>query len=883
MKLIVAILLFSTMSLGSSAHDDLQVSPDSLLNRLEYQTTIYPQEKIHLHTDKSVYVAGEKIWIRAYLTDAMYHLEALSMSRYIYIDLVDPIGAVISSLKLCRNEKGLFYGDMFLDLNLSQGNYRLLAYTNYMLNKPDYLFTKEISIYDVRSYKIDVEAKFDFNRRESFDVKFLFQDIMKSTEIDVDDIEVKFNESDFKELGRKSSSVNFRYNKNETNILNVKFKYQDRLYSKYIKVPEDHDFDVTFYPEGGYIISGRPCRVSFKSLRSDGFSEKINLVLYDEDDNSVTSTHSFHAGLGQFLFTPRPGVSYYVICENESGMQKRFDIPLSHDDAISLVVYKRSDEYSLFINSPDTFEKRDDYLLLLHFGGFPIYCDQIGMNMHMKIKSSEIPTGIIQALLLDNELNPVSERLFFNKNNENSYMTEINLDKALYDPRSRISVSLDFLKESAKYPLDGFLSVSVTDDGDVEPDTLYSLPSSLLLTSEIRGHIEDPAYFLRDNILSERVLDILMTTHGWRRYDIPSLLRGRYESPEMEVEQGDVVSGKVISLIRRTPISGSPISAFSLNSGFLTKVETDSAGRFEFSGFESPDSTNMIVQAMTPKGKNTVELLIDDTKKSKIDAKSYAPPLRSDYVGSTLLDYVEKSEKKYISEYGEESILLNQAVITAMKPINSGIYSSTQAMVYPSYSSKEIEDQNITDMASLLSRFPSVFIQDGVLYFRIVASSTLSAGLIPAVVIIDDVMHEQFDILHGIAVHEIESIAINKFGFGLGMRGGGGAVIITLKKGSLSIMKNDRPNIKKLTVRGYDVPSEFYSPKYETRAQIESPAPDLRTTLFWRADVKVNEGLGSFEFYSADKPSTYTIIVEGIGSKGELIRAQKQIKVEYKN
>ena len=47
---------------------------EQLEENLTAQLETWPQEKIHLHTDRDFYVSGEKIWFKAYLTDAHSHL-----------------------------------------------------------------------------------------------------------------------------------------------------------------------------------------------------------------------------------------------------------------------------------------------------------------------------------------------------------------------------------------------------------------------------------------------------------------------------------------------------------------------------------------------------------------------------------------------------------------------------------------------------------------------------------------------------------------------------------------------------------------------------------------------------------------------------------------
>src|SRR4051812_17718619 len=62
---------------------------DSVLNHLD---TEFPQEKLYLHFDRSVYNAGETIWFKAYLFSG---INLSSISKTVYAELVDDKGNIL--------------------------------------------------------------------------------------------------------------------------------------------------------------------------------------------------------------------------------------------------------------------------------------------------------------------------------------------------------------------------------------------------------------------------------------------------------------------------------------------------------------------------------------------------------------------------------------------------------------------------------------------------------------------------------------------------------------------------------------------------------------------------------------------------------------------
>ena len=56
---------------------------------------------------------------------------------------------------------------------------------------------------------------------------------------------------------------------------------------------------------------------------------------------------------------------------------------------------------------------------------------------------------------------------------------------------------------------------------------------------------------------------------------------------------------------------------------------------------------------------------------------------------------------------------------------------------------------------------------------------------------------------------------------------------------------------------------------------------DLRTTIHWAPNIVTGEdGTTAFEFYTAETPGTYRIVVEGLDVNGRLARAVRYFTVE---
>jgi len=390
--------------------------------------------------------------------------------------------------------------------------------------------------------------------------------------------------------------------------------------------------------------------------------------------------------------------------------------------------------------------------------------------------------------------------------------------------------------------------------------------------------------------LAEFNLDLLMLTQGWRRYDVPSAIKGVYTYPEHPLELGQEISGLVkTGLFRTKGTKNNQVSILSPMTGYLDITETDDNGHFHFRNFEFPDSTKYFVQALSQKGRKSVELFIDKENYPSINEYAYIPYTREKNIENELQqnifeNYITKADRKYIDENGIRMINLPEVKVTTLKKEKSrnSIYMSSGDKLF---SQSDIEKAH--SLESLFYRIPHAqVVRDpglGIMFTRNRGAS-LTMNLTAVIIIDDIIMDKDFD-PSIIPVHDIEEIGILKGTAAaiLGSRGAGGAIYIKTKMGKGFTSSIEQFNIGTVTPLGYQTPIEFYSPKYETKEQINDNKSDLRSTIFWKPDVIISEkGEASFEFYTADtdKPTTYSIIIQGVTSDGSIIYKTDQITVK---
>lgn len=786
---------------------------DSVQVRIAEQALLFPQEKLYIHTDRTQYVTGERIWFRAYLLDAILHTPSIR-DTYVYLELTNPVDSVVARVLISRDADG-YNGYLDLSTDLAGGNYILRGYTN----------------------RNDQQA----STGESFE--------------------------------------------NPVYHRNIRL-FSTRKSDEPTQATTPAEFSITFYPEGGQLVEGVKNRVAFKALNPDGSPVAIQGKIVDQDKQEYGALETLHQGMGQFELIPQAGKRYAVLIDD-----KQFALPTADARAMALRAQMAGGDLQVALLQSPTNTVRPSLYLLLHTRGMVHYMEAWDYEYGgIAFDPADFPSGVLQVLLLDEQANPVSERLVFWQNEQDATLT-FTADQADYTHRSRVKASVSLSTASNRNvsrSFSGSFSVAVTDDQDVLPDNNQHLLATMLLGSELRGHILDPAfYLLKDN---QQITDVLMMTHGWRRYDIPNVLRSNYAQPPGLGAPGLAITGTVQTTgARQRPMPSVPVSILSWQTDYMDQLLTDSAGRFAFEGIEFKDSLTFVLQATPARGRNNLKLNIDE---------AHFPPAR----GLHAALRIPSTHRETPSQVSQQGNLLEKYLQRTSVDIQRGVeieevnVESRQRQSMEGFSfymprddrnmltAEKLEEIQPITMTDALKYIPFITIEDGQVYINQMRSNSLTP--VPAVIIVDDIPVSNIDHIDNLMdPANIERIGILK-GAGailLGGHGAGGAVVITTKKGiySSSLQARQQQNIKMVNPLGLQQPVEFYAPAYESGAQQNSELPDLRTTIYWNPHVTLSpQGEAQFDFYTADKKTSYSVVIEGVTDNGQLIRQVAQIMVK---
>ena len=650
--------------------------------------------------------------------------------------------------------------------------------------------------------------------------------------------------------------------------IEVEFDDPQYIYKRTFHLPVfTNDFDVKFFPEGGALINIPHQNVAFKAQGADGFSKEIEGFLFNSKGDTLTNFRSEHNGMGIFTMNPVNNETYYVTVRTNDSITKRFDLPAIEPKGISIAMSHYKQEIRYEIQKTEATEWPQKLFLLAHTRGKLAILQPINPKRTFgKMNDSLFTEGITHFMLIDEQGNALSERLIFVPDHKPNQW-QITTDQPTYGKREKVSLQIA-AKDSEGNPVEGTFSVSITDRKSIQPDSLTdNILSNLLLTSDLKGYVEDPAfYFLNQDARTLRSIDYLMMTHGWRRHKMENVLRTPSLNFTNYIEKGQTISGRIMGFFGANVKKG-PICVLAPKYNIIATTETDEKGQF-IVNTSFRDSTTFLVQARTKKGFAGVDILMDPPQ---YPVATHKAPY---FNGATTFmeDYLMNTRDQYYMEGGMRVYNLKEVTVTAKRerPSSKSIYTGG----INTYTVEEDRLQGYGQTAfDAASRLPSVTITNG-------SEIHIRNNSEPAIIVIDDIVYEDAsDILKDIQVSDMSSISLLRGADAviLGPRASGGAVVITLKD-PRNLPARPAQGIITYTPLGYSESVEFYHPTYDTPEKKNAQRSDFRSTVYWNPELRLDaEGKATIEYYTPDSTAPEDIIIEGVDKNGKVCRILQTI------
>jgi TonB-dependent SusC/RagA subfamily outer membrane receptor len=813
--------------------------PQKISKAFEVYKTTRSGEKIYIHLDKSIYHYSDDIWFKIYLTDGLTNLPD-TLSHIAYVELINESGSIISSKKV-KIENGVGNGDFSLSKDFIEGTYKVRSYTNYLRNFGD---------------------EFYYHR----DITILNGNLE--------------NQNQIKNTGTK-----------------------EKTSSSLVKISKP--FYLDFFPEGGDMVVEVTNPVGFKATNLQGKGIDIAGKIVNTKDEVITTFESYKFGIGSFFFRPIIGEKYRAVVNYENN-EWTFDLPKSLTSGYTMRVNNITDgviKILLKTNIPGGLE---DCTLVGQMRGKMILAkDNIKSNKDeamIMLSSKELPAGILNLTLFGKNNEPYCERLVFVQSFLNIPRLEVTTDKTNYKTRDKVEVLITPDKNNERFYINSSISVTNSKVLGMEKSYADNIVSNLLLTSDLKGNIENPGYyFSEDENKNERkrALDNVMITHGWRRFSWKDVFSENQPTLKYTPEKGFNISGQIVSANRKQdPITSGFVSLAlkSKNGISFNQEDTDENGYFKFSYLNIPDSTQVLLTAFENKVKegrkdsvkmnNKVRILLDKKVDPIVQNKKIEifEERISSNADTTYFNTLDKISAAYDFK---NTILLNEVTIESRLQNKDDPFRASSKL-YNEPDSRVILDSipgaqsaiNIFDL--LRGRVPGLRVVGNVGDQQVVMRGISSFGgssvplyLLNGIPVDSSVA---FDILP-IDIAYIDILKGTRAAI-YGAKGANGVIAIytrvkdEVKK--LDDIDYENRGVLNYVYNGYNKIREFYSPKYDVDKP-EFIKPDYRTTLYWNPKIEINQqGQTKLVFFTNDNNnSTFKIEIEGLTDNGMPIQLEK--------
>jgi len=801
-----------------------------------------PKEKIYLHLDKSVYAVTDTLWFKAYLINPATNAYS-NQSGVIHVEILSDNGTIIQSLSLPVN-LGISWGSFaFNTKDYVSGQYTIRAYTQWIRNFGDtFFFTKTIRI-------------------------------------------VALNEPSNALKNTTKPAVSS--SKASPGTENLK----------------KQDPSVQFLPEGGTWIANRLQKTGFKAIAPNGLGIQVQGEIKDSKLNTVATFASNQKGMGYFELFAEPG-EVYTAYMKIGGKDYNQVIQGIKPTGTSLFVRNDFNTDSLTITVITDLSNQP---LTLTGQSRGMICFSANLPADTRRRTLKIPkklfsSGVAQ-ITLQNQAQVLNERRVFIRHPDQLHLT-LNSSAESYGLRDSISMALHAADEQLN-PIGGSFSVAVTDDAQVAKNlsTEQNILSYFLLTSDLKGEIEEPyTYFEENNRQKHEDLEALCLTQGWVSYRFYLGAASKYA-----VEKEYTISGKITNIAGK-PAAHAKVSIFGRSKTMMFgDTITNEKGEFIFKDLPVLDSALFVLKVLNTKGQlGTLGFEVNEFKPATVKKAALRPDSQQTAVDSITLNFVATRQEELKTKPGN-GIALKEVNIVGKKIIKGSKNLNGPGEADQTITAEEIAKEGKKTLLQIL--FDNVkgftegfrretlikdyflsfneirFIFDGIPFWGTDYDNEVLIETPPEqynndTKSIDDKHFRQINaLLRYYTAEDIEGIEV--------MRHIGNAtrykirfepyvqiiketsyIEITTKGGTGPFLKKS-PNTYLVKPPDYGDNRVFYSPKY-TIVNRNDKTRDLRSTLYWQPNLVTNlKGEAQFSFFSADRKGTYTVWVEGSDMQGK--------------
>jgi len=285
-----------------------------------------------------------------------------------------------------------------------------------------------------------------------------------------------------------------------------------------------HTVDVSMFPEGGDLIAGLENRVYIEGRTTARKPADMAGSVIDASGREIAMFRTEHEGRGRFSFVPVKGETYSLRLSEPAGISKSFPLPAVKETGVVLTflsdVTSRLDDVAVRVAASTA----GAYDVALTQRGKELASKRVTLNASQPASVSlTLPKsvdGVIAVTVFDAARKPLAERLIF-RQPDRRLNIRVSTEHNDYVPGDRVTLRLATSDETGK-PISATVGLAVTDSSVLEMidkrEQAPRLPVMVLFESDVRDLADAHVYLDETNPKAGLATDLLLGTQGWRRF-----------------------------------------------------------------------------------------------------------------------------------------------------------------------------------------------------------------------------------------------------------------------------------------------------------------------------------------------------------------------------
>ncbi|WP_128547130.1 hypothetical protein [Larkinella soli] len=630
-------------------------------------------------------------------------------------------------------------------------------------------------------------------------------------------------------------------------------------------------YDVQFFPEGGNLIRDLPGTVAFRMTGTDGKGTDLQGVVLSQTNDTVARFRPLRFGIGRFSFTPKNGTTYRAVLTDRRGRSFICPLPPVRGEGYAMQVEEAGEQLKITVRARLAAPPASVYLLthtrMAAAGAYQEVFRDGSATFIVDRKSLE--EGVSHLTVFDEARRPVSERLYF-KRPERRLSILPKTAVATFDAREKVSVNISTADETGN-PTPADLSVAVYRLDSLQPAESGDILSYLLLSSDLRGTVESPEYYLSaaDGDVGQAT-DNLMLTHGWRRFRWEDVLQDSARIGDLIPEvNGHLIRGRIVHSETGLPVGNT--SAYLSVPGkhvLLYASRSDDKGRVQFEMKDFFGPKDVVAQLNPMDSLKRIEL---DNPFSERFSTTRLPPF----------DFRKASEDELL----ERSIPMQVQNAYYRENLSRYRPPKVDSVAFYGVADETFRLDDFTRFPVMEEVFreyvPGVMARkrrDGY-HISVLDAPRKAFHTGSPLVLLDAVPMFDMNRVMEIDPRKMQKLEVMTRKYVLGPMVFDGVISFTTYKGDLA---GYRPDARALPAEyeGLQFRREFYAPRYDSPQRTEARMPDFRTLLHWSPALSTDaQGRAALDFYTSDQEGSYLVMINGLTADGRPGSGQLRFEV----